>query len=142
MWNEAAIEDAIRKYLATKDEVKLLGCDIRCYYDQHERAEENAILIKAYSTENMNYGCQGRGPVWQTNIVVQVIGTVLDDAARVKHNHICGVVEAALDDMQVSDIVITNVTIYGILWGEPSNSLNVEEIIGTSLPSLKVIYEK
>jgi len=56
MWNEAAIEDAIRKYLATKDEVKLLGCDIRCYYDQHERAEENAILIKAYSTENMNYG--------------------------------------------------------------------------------------
>jgi len=73
---------------------------------------------------------------------VQVIGTVLDDAARVKHNHICGVVEAALDDMQASDIVITNVTIYGILWGEPSNSLNVEEIIGTSLPSLKVIYEK
>ena len=64
------------------------------------------------------------------------------DAARVKHNQICGVVEAALDDMATTDIVITNVTIHGILWGEPSNSLNVEEIIGTSLPSLKVIYEK
>lgn len=141
-WKESEIENEVRKYLAAIPAIKLLGCDIRCYYDQHERAEDNAILIKAYNGENLNYGCQGRGNVWQCLVVVQVIGTILDDASREKHNMILGAVEDALDDMDKTDLSGAGVTVHGILWADVSATLNLETIIGTSLPSLRVIYEK
>lgn len=155
-YREKQIENAIRKHLATNSTVKLLGCDVVCMQDRHESATNEAIVVDAYNTERLNTGCKGRGDQLQTSVVITVVGVgevvaigdnktlLLSDADKTKLYNICGIVEDAIDDMQPSDILSDSgcSTIYGLVWNEPSQTLNNEQIVGMSLPSFKVIYEK
>jgi hypothetical protein len=146
-YSESIIEQAFYDLIVATTAIKSFGVEIRRFFDQSEPAKQQAIVVRAFQTSNLNFDCHGGGKYFAALLSVYVVGDVPKDTDKTKLNMIAGAVEDLLIDVTedfsiIAPYVATGVTVDGIIFDGNSESIDSGVMMGKTLPSLKVFFHK
>jgi hypothetical protein len=146
-YSESSLEKAFKAWLAGRPDLVATGADLRQFMESREPTSTRAVVVRGYATENMNTGCQAGGNVWISKIEFIVLGSMVLDQDHAIHNRICGQVQEAIQDVTAADIngllaAEDKLYVHGIVFSDPSNGAFDSGLVGTTMCTVQVFYER